>query len=94
MKKEQALNIFDAVWNAGTNWVPVSLDHTLELAVNALLAQDSENVKMFSKYDAFLECEVLEIWHDDEDVISFYQGTETSEFIERLYDKGYFVEFD
>lgn len=84
MKKEQALQIFSAVWNDETNWLPVSLDHTLELAVGALMTQDGDNVEIMDTVDVENGGRILAIWNNGEEVINFVEDSKMLALIDKL----------
>lgn len=84
MKKEQALQVFAARSNEETNWLPVSMDYTLRLAVSALITQDKANVRLVDYMDYDEECKVLRVDYKGDDVILFYQDSTTDKFINWL----------
>lgn len=84
MKKEQALQVFAARSNEETNWLPVSLDHTLELAVGALMTQDGDNVEIADTFDIENGGRILAIWHNGEEVINFVEDSKVLDLIDKL----------
>lgn len=84
MTTELALQIFNAVWNEETNWQPVSLDNTLELAVSALMMQDGDNVEIMDTVDIEDGGRILAIWHNEEEVINFVENSKVLTLIENL----------